>query len=71
MKTWLTILLAAFIVQLTDGAQVLVRDAVGFVFVKVQEIPCIGFFDKNMKPIVAIPTATVRGAMYIPDERVM
>jgi uncharacterized sodium:solute symporter family permease YidK len=71
MKTWLSLILAAFIVQLTDGTQVLVREAVGFVLTEVTAIPCIGFFDKNMKSLVAFPTETVRGAMYVPDDRVM
>lgn len=71
MKTWLVILLAAFLVQLTDGRQILVREAVGFVMGEIKSVRHLGFFDANMAPLVAIPVDQIKGAVYVSDDRVM
>jgi hypothetical protein len=67
----LIIIFAAFLVQLTTGEQVMVRDAVGFVQVEIEKIACHGFFDRAGKPILAIPSSLVNGATYLPDDKVM
>lgn len=71
MKTLFLIFLAAFIVQFSDGTVFPVPGAVGFVLIEVEKTPCHGFFDRNGKPIIAIPSAIIQGAKFVPDERLM
>lgn len=71
MKTLFAILLAAFLVQMTNGEKIIVRDAIGFVLVEVQDIPCHGFFDKAGDPVAAIPSALIAGVEYRADDKVM
>lgn len=68
MKIW-PILLLAFIVQLTDGRQVKVPLAVGFVQVEVAGIACHGFFDAAGQPLLAIPSSLITGAHYERDDK--
>lgn len=66
-----TLVLLAFLLQLTNGQQAMIHNAVGFVVIEIDKVQCLGFFDRQQKPLTAVPVKLIEGAIFIPDDKVM
>lgn len=80
LMRWLAILLVcvfAFLVILKGGHRIALPEAVGFAVVDREYVEgseaqaVVVFFDREMKPLQAIPLDMIGGAVWIPDGGMM
>lgn len=71
MKKLIALFIFAFIIQLHNGDKIPIPGAVGFVILEIENIPCHGFYDKDGKPLLAIPSILIKGGQHFMDNLVM
>ena len=63
--------IAAFLLHLVGGGQLLVHDATGFAIIERDSAMYHVFIDRFGLPVGAVPSILISGAYYLDDNKVM